>query len=145
MRRLAPILIATTMALAACGDDDTTDGAPSTEAPSTEAPAAPSSEGPGTDPAIVPITVEQLLARSSDTPVQVAGPLFVVDGAASLCTAIMESYPPQCGGPSAELTDLDPAAANLQTEGSVSWSESAVLEVQRNADGTFQVLNILAS
>lgn len=144
MRRLAPILIATTMLIAACGDDDS-DTAPPTEAPSTEAPAAPSTEGPGTDPAIVPITVEQLLARSSDTPVQVAGPLFVVDGAASLCTAIMESYPPQCGGPSAELTDLDPAAANLQTEGSVSWSESAVLEVQRNADGTFQVLNILAS
>lgn len=141
--RIAAMVMAGALVLAACGDDDNETVSPGTEVPTTEAPA--STDGPGTSDAVVPITVQQLLERSSDSPVQVAGPLFVVDGKAQLCSAIMESFPPQCGQPAADLAGLDVSMVNLQTEGSVSWSESAVLEVQRNADATFQVLQVLAS
>ena len=104
--------------------------------------------GPDTDRPVTsneggPITVEQLLARSSDTPVAVQGLLHVERGIARLCAAILESYPPQCGEPSVELVGLDLAAVEgMTTADGVSWKESAVLDLERAAEGQFTVIDV---
>lgn len=90
-----------------------------------------------------PITVEQLLARSSDTPVAVQGLLHVERGITRLCASILESYPPQCGEPSLELDGLDLAAVKGTTSaGGVTWKEGAVVNVERSTDGRFMVVDV---
>jgi hypothetical protein len=101
------------------------------------------SDRPATSDAGGPITVEQLLARSSDTPVAVQGLLHVERGIARLCAAILESYPPQCGEPSVELVGLDLAAVEGTTiVNGVNWKEGAVLNLERAADGRFTVVDV---
>jgi hypothetical protein len=91
-----------------------------------------------------PLTVEQLLARSADTPVAVAGLLHVEQGVTRLCAAILESYPPQCGEPSAELVGLDLSTVpGTTTAGGVTWKEGVVLTVERAADGRFAVVRVV--
>ncbi len=103
------------------------------------------SSEPTTADAAGPITVEQLLARSADTPVAVQGLLHVDQGVARLCAAILESYPPQCGEPSAELVGLDlSTVAGTTTAQGVTWKEGAVLTLQRAADGRFTVVDVEA-
>lgn len=87
------------------------------------------------------ITVEQLVARSSDTSVSVRGLLLVSDGTARLCAAVLESYPPQCGEPSVELVGLDLSGIDgLTTANAVIWKEGMVVTVQRRQDALFDVL-----
>jgi len=101
------------------------------------------SDRPTTSDAGGPITVEQLLTRSSDTPVAVQGLLHVDQGIARLCAAILESYPPQCGEPSVELIGLDLAAVKgTTTADGVTWTEGAVLNLERAADGRFVVVDV---
>lgn len=90
-----------------------------------------------------PITVEQLVARSADTPIAVRGLLISTGSEARLCAAILESYPPQCGEPSVVLVDVDvPTVAGVERAGDVAWLDGAVVEVQRRQDGTFTVLGV---
>ncbi len=98
---------------------------------------------PTTSDAGGPITVDQLLARSSDTPISVQGLLLVDRGSARLCGAILESYPPQCGEPSVELVGLDLATIDdTTTAEGVTWREGAVLSLERTADGRFTVVGV---
>jgi hypothetical protein len=98
---------------------------------------------PATADAGGPITVEQLLARSADTPVAVQGLLHVDQGVARLCAAILERYPPQCGEPSAELAGLDLSTVEgTTTAHGVTWKEGAVLTLQRAGDGRFTVVDV---
>ena len=90
-----------------------------------------------------PITVEQLVARSADTPITVRGLLISTGSEARLCAAILESYPPQCGEPSVVLVDVDVSTvAGVERAGDVAWLDGAVVEVQRRQDGTFAVLGV---
>lgn len=101
------------------------------------------SDRPTTSDAGGPITVEQLLARSADTPVAAQGLLHVDQGVARLCGAIMESYPPQCGAPSVELVGLDLAAVEgTTTAEEVTWKEGVVLNLERAVDGRFAVVDV---
>lgn len=110
------------LALAGCGDDGD-DGSSATTTPTT------------------PITVDQLVARSADTPIAVTGLLYAQGGVTKLCAMVLESYPPQCGGASVVLTGIDVAERpGAQTAEGVSWEEGAVVTVQRQQDGTFAVL-----
>lgn len=87
------------------------------------------------------ITVEQLMARSADTPVAVTGLLLVSNGTAKLCGEVLESYPPQCGEPSVELVGLDLSRVDgLTTANAVNWKEGMVTTLQRRQDGRFDVL-----
>ena len=100
------------------------------------------SDGPAASDGGGPITVEQLLARSADTPVAVQGLLHVYQGSARLSAAILESFPPQCGEPSAELVGLDlSTVAGTTTAQGVTWKEGAVLNLERAADGRFTVVD----
>lgn len=70
------------------------------------------------------LQVGQAIAAGSDEPVRVAGSLFVdADGTVLLCSAIAESFPPQCGGDRLEIVGLDLDSIELQTANDVSWAE----------------------
>ena len=110
-------------ALAGCDDDD-----------------APS--GTTTSDPDLPITVQQLIERSADTPIATQGLLYVVNDVARLCGAILESYPPQCGEPSVELVGLDLAAVDgVTADEGVAWKEGAVLTLQWSAESRYAVID----
>lgn len=117
-RFLLIVLVIGLTALTACGDDDSAADVPT-------------------------LTVEQLVARSSDTPVTVQGFLIDREGASRLCAAILESYPPQCGEPAVELVGLDlDQLAGTQTDQGATWKESVTVTVQRRQDARFDVLSV---
>jgi len=49
------------------------------------------------------LTIADAMVTSVDGPLLVAGYLIERDGELRLCSAILESYPPQCGEPSLEV------------------------------------------
>ena len=86
----------------------------------------------------LPVTVDQLSTLSQDTPITVRGFLHVEDGTARICGAILESYPPQCGGPSVELVGLDiDEIVGTTTAGDVTWKEDVVLRILHAPDGRY--------
>ena len=97
----------TAAALAGCGGgDDSSDASP----------------GGTTTPAFIDDVSD------SDEPQLVSGNLLVQGGEARLCSALAESFPPQCGGPSLLVDGLDlDTVADLTTEGDVSWSDRPIV------------------
>jgi len=55
------------------------------------------------------LSVPEAYNEPQGASVQVAGFVFVDDGAVRLCEAIAESFPPQCGGTSIDVDGLAPA------------------------------------
>jgi hypothetical protein len=92
MRFLATALIA--VALAAC----------STPAGASVAPATPTQPSPSSSAAVDPgpaLDPDALVAAAADNDgrtVRVKGFLLAADGTTRMCSVVMESYPPQCGG-----------------------------------------------
>jgi hypothetical protein len=74
------------------------------------------------------LTVSQALATDATGILLVRGAVLAQNGReARLCSALAESYPPQCGGPSLKLEDLRLSEVEgVQTAQGVSWSESEV-------------------
>lgn len=90
-----------------------------------------------------PITVEELIARSADTPVVVTGLLHADGINVRLCSVSLESFPPQCGGSTVNLHGLDlTSVPELQQAGDISWKDGAVLELRRRSDGDFDVVSV---
>jgi hypothetical protein len=92
---------------AACGDDD------------------------GDDAAYEPgslVAIEDVVGADVDVEVRVRGPAFRVAGTTRICSAILESFPPQCGEPSlvVEGWDID-TDGRAQTAGDVTWVEDVEL------------------
>jgi hypothetical protein len=88
MRLLASAVLATAL-FAGCGSTVASPAPPST-APSV-APSSPSAA----------IDVDTLLAGAAGLegqPVRVKGFILVTEAGASMCSLLLESYPPQCGG-----------------------------------------------
>jgi hypothetical protein len=73
------------------------------------------------------ITVQQALASRPGQPLLVQGALIASAGTVRLCSAVLESYPPQCGQPSLVVQGLDlntiPA---LTTANGVTWSDHEI-------------------
>jgi hypothetical protein len=70
---------------------------------STPAPSAPSSPAPSVAPSApaAAISIDELVAGAAGLdgqPVRVKGFVLVTDAGASMCSMLLESYPPQCGG-----------------------------------------------
>jgi hypothetical protein len=69
-------------------------------APATASPTLSPTSGPSTDPGAA-IDVDALLAAAAAKDgqvVRVTGNFLADEGSAQLCSVLMESYPPQCGG-----------------------------------------------
>ena len=121
MNRLAMVaVVAAALALAACsegaGDQDTADRS----AVASPGGAAVSAVGPG-------ISVSDALKSTLDGPLLVNGFLHVSDGQVRLCSALLESFPPQCGGDFLVVQGLDPSTvAGLKMEGGVSWTDQHI-------------------
>ncbi len=74
------------------------------------------------------VQIAAVVDEEVDVAVRVQGPVFRIDDTTRICSAILESFPPQCGEPSLVVTgwdiDTDPRA---QTEGDVTWVEGVEL------------------
>ena len=127
-RSLPPLLSILLAACAMTGGPDT----PVTDTPGngdTGGPAAIARLTIIADPADGPaLQVGQALS-SGDGPVRVTGALFIgADGRMLLCSAIAESFPPQCGGDRLEVVGLDTATVpDLQDANGVRWADSVEL------------------
>jgi hypothetical protein len=72
------------------------------------------------------LTVAEALESELDEPLLVEGALVAVADEVRLCSALAESFPPQCGGPSLPVQGLDlETVEGLAREGVVAWAESA--------------------
>jgi hypothetical protein len=64
----------------------------------------------------------------SDDPQLVTGNLLVAGDEVRLCSALAESFPPQCGGPSLSVEGLDlDTVADLTSEGDVGWTDHPIV------------------
>lgn len=91
------VLALLTLILAACAGSagsPPTSAAPPAPSASASAPAASTDPGPAID---VDALLGGAAARDGQT-VRVTGNFLADEGSAQLCTVLMESYPPQCGG-----------------------------------------------
>jgi hypothetical protein len=111
------------LALSSCGgDDDSAGGGDTSTAPSVPV-------GPG-------ISIEEALETDSTEPLLVSGNLLVVNGEPRLCSALAESFPPQCGGASLLITGLDLTGIDgLVVEGDVMWTDRPIKLAGLVADG----------
>ena len=132
---IAVLLLSFALIAAACGDDD--DGGDTAGLPT-----APDGSAVGQG-----ISVPEALASTIDGPLLVNGFLISEDGRVRLCSAQMESYPPQCGGEFLEVAgdfsidDLE----GVQTEGSISWVDDTVQLLGTVDDGTLTVSGLSSS
>ena len=133
MRTLA--LIATLVAaaaLAGCGGDD----APAAD-DAGSASSIPQTSGLGAGPGI---SIEEALASGSDEMLLVNGNLLSQGGEVRLCSALAESFPPQCGGSSLVVEGLRLEEVDgLVTEGDVAWTDRPIQLLGVVGDGTLTV------
>jgi hypothetical protein len=109
------ISIALVLALVACGGND---------------------ESPGA----TPVSIDEALSSGSDEPLLVTGNLLAHGADVRLCSALAESFPPQCGGASLVVEGLELEGVNgLVTEGDVSWTDRPIQLLGVVSDGTLTV------
>lgn len=86
------------------------------------------------------LTVEEALRVDADGPIRVRGTLIAGIEGVRLCSAILESYPPQCGQPALRVRGLDVLGfANMEEDRGISWSRREVTLVGTVDDGTLSV------
>ena len=90
-----------------------------TPAPSAGAGSTMLAGGPG-------ISIAEALASTLDGPLLVNGAVVITDGEARLCSALAESFPPQCSGDAMAVFRLDLATLDLQHADDVRWTASPV-------------------
>ena len=109
-------------ALAACGDSDTPDATGGGGSGGSSS--VPQTSGIAAGPAL---SIDDALATGSDEPLLVSGNLLAQGDEVRLCSALAESFPPQCGGASLAVLGLDLAEVDgLITEGDVSWTDRPI-------------------
>jgi hypothetical protein len=116
-------LVIAALAVAACTDDgdDAADDTTGIAA------------GPG-------ISIEDALASDSSEPLLVNGNLLAEGGDVRLCSALAESFPPQCGGASLVVEGLKLEEVDgLVTERDVSWTDRPIQLLGVVSDGTLTV------
>jgi hypothetical protein len=67
-------------------------------------------------------SVEEAVAERPWGVIQVEGFLLSRDGETSLCSALLESYPPQCGTPSLPVPGAPPKGGLTESAHGVTWS-----------------------
>jgi hypothetical protein len=103
------------LALAACGGNEEVEPQP-TQPPAT----AGIGMGPG-------ISIDEAMASDLEGALLVNGNLLAQGGEIRLCSALAESFPPQCGGSSLRVGGLKLEEVDgLVTEGDVSWTDRPI-------------------
>lgn len=133
---LALLAVAVALAVAACDSSD--------EGASADTGSAPPSAG-----AAIPgggLTIEQAIASTLEGPLMVRGYLVAPEGGpVRLCSALLESYPPQCGEPSLVVEGLDLATVESLAQTSepdlaqVTWSDAEISILGDVEDGVIAV------
>ena len=86
------------------------------------------------------LSVDEALASKLEGPLMVAGFLVAAGDEVRLCSALAESYPPQCGGSSLLVEGLNLATVEgLQMEGVVSWTDERFSVLGDVRDGVLTV------
>jgi len=79
-------------------------------------------------------SVPEARAAATEGSLHVAG-LLIDDGSGwRLCEQVLESYPPQCGGDTLSVQNLDPSLFPLEEEGGVRWQDGATLVGELEGD-----------
>jgi hypothetical protein len=132
------------LVLAACGDDGTAADPSSTTITTTPTTTTSTSttvpESTSTTGAIPSFTVMELIEERPDGEVMVSGSLFNGGGGWSLCSALAESFPPQCGGFSLVIPNFDPTSYEIVAEAGIQWSD-----IPATITGTFTDDRLLLS
>lgn len=114
MRPLAILGLLLALAFTACGGEKKSVPAPS-PGPSSAMPI----RGGG-------LSVSEALAGGVEGPLLVKGYVVARGGEARFCEALLESSPPQCGGASLRVEDLDLTGLDLQEQNGVRWSATTI-------------------
>jgi hypothetical protein len=86
------------------------------------------------------VSIDDALASDSDEPLVVTGNLLAQRDDVRLCSALAESFPPQCGGCSLVVEGLALEKVDgLVTEGDVSWTDRPIELRGVVSDGTLTV------
>ena len=86
------------------------------------------------------LTVEEALAVDGDGQIRVRGTLIADASGARLCSAILESHPPQCGQPSLFVRGLDlVGVSNMEQAKGVGWTAREVTISGELEDGVLTV------
>lgn len=134
-RRYGVLVIAVTvLALAACGDDNGAGNGTPPEGPLPPVTSGPvSAVGPG-------IGIAEAIALNSTEPLLVNGAIVATAEEIRFCSALLESYPPQCGGDSLRVEGLDlTTLEGLTSAGGVTWSDQPVQLLGLVQDGMITV------
>jgi hypothetical protein len=85
-------------------------------------------------------SVEEALDADTDGPIRVRGTLIADAREVRLCSAILESHPPQCGRPSLRVRGLDVVGlSNMEQAKGVGWTRREVTLVGEVDDGVLTV------
>jgi hypothetical protein len=120
MRTLAllPIVVVAAV-LVGCGGSDSP-----ADRPAAGDTTLPQSSNIAAGPAL---SIDDALAAGSDEPLLVTGNVLATADEVRLCSALAESFPPQCGGASVHVIGLKLAEVDgLITEGDVSWTDRPI-------------------
>lgn len=73
------------------------------------------------------LSIDEAMAYEGSEVVAVSGYFVSIDGEARLCSALAESFPPQCGGDSLTIANPEALASSpLVEEGTTQWSEETI-------------------
>lgn len=124
-RTLSVALIAVlALVIAACGSDTEEPAA----APTAEETLPPDDGGDAAGGTTMRVhSVTEAMAAAGEGSLHVVG-LLIDDGSGwRLCEAVLESYPPQCGGESLAVEGFDPEGLPLEEQGEVRWQTDATV------------------
>ena len=87
------------------------------------------------------LTVEEALRADGDGRVRVSGVLFAHATGVRLCSAILESHPPQCGQPSVVVRGLNlVGVSNMEQAKGVRWTNRSATLVGEVDGGVLTVV-----
>lgn len=132
-RLLAVTVTSLALLVAGCGTtNDTTDDDPAAVPDAGDLPTADDDTSGETTMRVY--DVSEARAADEQGSLHVVG-LLIDDGSGwRLCSAVLESYPPQCGGDSLRVEGLDPSVVPLEEEGDVRWQTDATLVGEIDGD-----------
>jgi hypothetical protein len=86
------------------------------------------------------LSIEEAIASELDELLLVNGNLLAIGDEMRLCSALAESFPPQCSGPSLRIEGLGlEEVEGLITEGDVSWIDRPIQLLGHVEDETITV------